>query len=125
MIEELPDRWLVRPRHVVVGVADASAGGVLMVHLETDLHLQIFGQWTLARSVARVVPPDAGVDPAEMVGSQQASFVLFDSGSVRLVLLNGMMLRASTQRTRQIRCYRPGDFSWQSEGGHVERSRVA
>lgn len=125
MIEELPDRWLVRPRHVRVESATLLASDWLEIKLATDLHLEVIGQWVLARSVARIAPPELQAEPAEMVGSQQASLVLFDSGSAHLVLLNGLMLRASVSTAHEIRCYRPGDFRWVSRAGVVTRERSA
>lgn len=58
-----------------------------------------------------------------MVGGQQGSLALFDSGSAHLVLLNGLMLRVSASSAREIRCHRPRDFQWVSRNGVVERSR--
>lgn len=123
MIQEKFDRWIVQPRHVRIEAVAFPADDMLEVRLETELRLEIVGQWILLRSVAHVDSADLQVDPVEIVGAQQNSLVLFDSGSIRLVLSNGIALRASAEQARQIRCYRPGDFEWVSQRGHVERNR--
>lgn len=122
MIGEESDRWVVRPRQVLVTSAESQEDEALEIHFETDLHLEIVGQWLLARSV-KVAEASRVASVGEVLGSRQASLVLFDSGSIRLVFSNGMVLRSSIGGARRIRCYRPGDFEWDCDQLGVTRSR--
>jgi hypothetical protein len=122
ILEEL-DRWIVQPRHVTVTAVSTIAGSHVEIHFDTDLHLQIDGSFELARSprTDAIEEPLVTIDNA--VGSRQGSLVLFNRGSIRLVLTDGIMLRASTESGGTISCYRPGDFRWESRDAVVERSR--
>lgn len=124
MILEQSDRWIVQPRQVVVRAAKLRPGGGVEIDFDTNLHIEISGPVSLVRT------PNEGADLesietiAEVVGAGQGSLVLFDSGSIRVVFSNGMLLRAGVGSGGYIRCHRPGDFDWLSSEGGVERSRA-
>lgn len=123
MIVEEPDRWIVYPRHVLVESAEATFAVGLELRFDTNLYLSVEGSPSLMRSPRRDADAQAIESIRDAPGSRQASLVLFNSGSVRLVLSNGMVLQASTEAGGTIRCHRPGDFEWVSRDGTVTRER--
>lgn len=118
VVTELQDRWIIHARQSVVAHLEASPSS-LRIELDSGLWVEVAGKWR-----ATVGPPITAVElspeqVADQVGSRVLAFVLFWSGSMRMMLSKKAMIVAGTDDNTRVSATLPGKFTWEAHAGSV------
>jgi hypothetical protein len=111
-----PDRWVIRARGSTVRVFEVDPTA-LRIELDSGLEIQIEGHWRACIGAALDSPVADLGDGRQHVGASVLSLVLFDEGSVRLILSDALFLTANGDEGTKVSSELPGVYSWAASAG--------
>jgi len=122
-IEVLPGRWIVHARQAVLTGIEVLGGPTLRLVFDTGLLVQIIGEWRASAGSPRTGPDVDLSSGIERLGAGILSLVLFESGAVRLVLSDGIVISARAANGTEIKSALPGEYEWSASETGVSRLR--
>lgn len=118
LVTELDDRWVVKARSSVVTDLAASPNA-LRIEFDSGLSVEVAGPWRAAAG-SPITGKELGLDNlGDQIGSHALSFVLFSTGSVRIVLSTGTTIVAMAGVSTHVVASLPGTFTWEARAGTV------